>query len=88
MESALYFTASEALANVVKHAEASAVTIAVSETDAAFELAVADDGRGGADAEAGSGLRGLADRVGALGGGLRVESPAGVGTRLTVRIPR
>jgi PAS domain S-box-containing protein len=88
VESALYFTASEALANVVKHAQASTVTIVFAETDEAFELTVADDGRGGADPAAGSGLRGLADRLGALGGGLSVESPAGGGTRLTVRIPR
>ena len=87
IESAAYFVACEALANVVKHAEAGAVAITVVRGEDALSIEVVDNGAGGADARAGTGLRGLADRVEALGGRLRVESPAGVGTRLTAELP-
>jgi signal transduction histidine kinase len=86
VETAAYFVASEALANVVKHASASSVWLrAVREGDE-LVLEVADDGVGGAD-PASSGLRGLRDRVEAAGGRLRVESPPGGGTRIVARIP-
>jgi signal transduction histidine kinase len=82
-----YFVCSEALANVVKHASASRVLISVSEQADRLLVEVADDGVGGAVISGGAGLRGLADRVEALGGTLRVESPLGAGTRLAVQLP-
>jgi signal transduction histidine kinase len=84
---AAYFVAAEALTNVVKHAVADTVELRASREDGELVLSVRDDGVGGAEPGAGSGLRGLADRVGALGGRLRLESPAGAGTTLTVRLP-
>ena len=82
VELAAYFVTSEALANVAKYAQATAATVQ-RHADAATALVVeiADDGVGGADAARGSGLRGLADRVEALGGRLTVVSPPGEGTR-------
>ena len=84
---AVYFTCAESLANVVKHASASRVTIAVREDRGDLVLAIVDDGVGGARPGSGSGLQGLADRVEAIGGRLRVESRPGAGTRLTVIVP-
>jgi signal transduction histidine kinase len=87
VEAAVYFVCSEALTNVAKYAEASRVTIHV-EADRAWVTArVTDDGVGGANESGGSGLRGLADRVEALGGQLQVDSPLGGGTRVTAEIP-
>ena len=77
----------ESLANIAKHARAAAANIAVSRLDGVVLVEVADDGVGGADTERGSGLRGLADRVEALGGKLRVWSPPGGGTRLRAEMP-
>jgi signal transduction histidine kinase len=76
LEAAVYFTCSEALANVAKYAHASAVTIEVTRDDRALRVVVADDGAGGADLARGSGLVGLKDRAEALGGRLTVTSPA------------
>jgi signal transduction histidine kinase len=87
VEVAAYFVASEALANVAKHAQASAVRINVSRGAKGALVEVADDGVGGADDGSGSGLRGLADRVEALGGQLRVTSPHGAGTTISAVIP-
>jgi signal transduction histidine kinase len=87
VEVAAYFVASEALANVAKHAQATSVTINVARTAGGALVEVADDGVGGADDEAGSGLRGLADRVEALGGQLRINSPRGTGTTISAVIP-
>ena len=87
VEAAAYFVISEALANVAKHAGARRVAVRVTRTCSAAVIDVRDDGGGGADPARGSGLRGLADRVGALGGRLRCESPVGRGTRLTAEIP-
>jgi signal transduction histidine kinase len=86
VEAAAYFVASEALTNVVKHAGAGAVSVLVSRADGALRVDVSDDGAGGADAK-GSGLRGLADRIEALGGRFSVESPRGRGTRVLAEIP-
>jgi signal transduction histidine kinase len=87
VEAAAYFVCSEALANVGKYAEASRVVVAIDERDRLLVVAVSDDGKGGASLEKGSGLRGLADRVEALGGHLTVTSPTGQGTRLVAELP-
>lgn len=87
VEAAAYFLCAEALANIGKHARATAVTVAIRRDDAAIDVEVDDDGAGGADPAGGSGLRGLADRVGALDGTFDVQSPDGRGTRLHARIP-
>jgi signal transduction histidine kinase len=87
VEAAAYFVCSEAIANVAKHAPGSAVSVSVAAHGGRALIAVADDGPGGADPARGAGLRGLADRVEALGGTLRVESPPGEGTALTAEIP-
>jgi signal transduction histidine kinase len=82
LELVAYFVCSEALANVVKYADASRAWVSVAASAGELSVVVGDDGVGGADARRGSGLRGLADRVEALGGRLRVESPVGGGTRV------
>ncbi len=86
-EATAYFVASEALTNVAKYASASRAHVEVSQTDGHLRLEVDDDGIGGADPARGSGLRGLIDRVAALDGRLRIESPAGGGTRVEMEIP-
>jgi PAS domain S-box-containing protein len=87
VEAAVYFTIAEALTNVARYAHATEATvrIAVGEQEAVVE--VADDGIGGADGRFGSGLRGLADRLGALDGRLELHSPPGAGTRLRAVVP-
>jgi signal transduction histidine kinase len=87
VELAAYFVASEALANVAKYAQATSVRMRVWHDGRVAGIEVADDGVGGADDAGGSGLRGLADRVEALQGSLRVVSPAGVGTTVTAELP-
>jgi PAS domain S-box-containing protein len=87
VEGAAYYLIAEALTNVTKYARASSVRIRASATDAIVVVEVSDDGVGGADSGAGSGLRGLADRVESLGGSLEVVSPAGVGTTLRAELP-
>ena len=87
VEAAAYFVVSECLANIGKHAEAASATVAVRATDGYLTVEVADDGRGGAALDGGSGMQGLMDRVGALGGTLAVDSPPGQGTRVEARIP-
>jgi signal transduction histidine kinase len=87
VESAGYFVASEALANAAKHSHASEVRLVASQEDGVLVLEIADDGIGGASTSGGSGLRGLADRVEALGGRLTVSSPPGRGTTLRAEIP-
>jgi signal transduction histidine kinase len=82
-----YYVCSESLANVAKYADASRVRVEVVATDAELRVVIGDDGIGGADARRGSGLRGLADRVEALGGRLRVESPQRGGTRVEAVLP-
>jgi signal transduction histidine kinase len=87
VEAAAYFVASEALANVTKHAQASSVTIAVTRRDGWVRLEVADDGIGGADVGGGSGLAGLRDRVEALDGHLEITSRTAAGTTLCAEFP-
>ena len=87
IEAAAYFVCSEALANAGKHAAASRAQIDVEELDGSLIVSVRDDGRGGATLQGGSGLRGLADRVQALGGRLSVTSPTGGGTRVVAELP-
>lgn len=82
-----YYVASEALANVVKHAGAENVAVAVSRIEDRLHLRVHDDGRGGAQARPGSGLAGLVDRVAAAGGRLSVASPAPRGTVIEAVLP-
>jgi signal transduction histidine kinase len=87
IELAIYFVVAEALTNVAKYAQATSASVAVRREPACVVAEIADDGVGGADVAAGSGLRGLADRVGALDGRISVESPAGEGTTLRAEIP-
>jgi PAS domain S-box-containing protein len=87
VEAAAYYLIAEALTNVTKYAQASAARVRVAASDASVVVEVSDDGVGGADTATGSGLRGLSDRVEALGGALEVVSPAGGGTSLRADIP-
>jgi signal transduction histidine kinase len=83
----VYFVASEALTNVAKYACATTVSMRVARTARRAVIEITDDGVGGADANGGSGLRGLADRVEALDGRLVVVSPPGAGTVVTAEVP-
>ena len=87
VEVVAYFLCAEAVANIAKHASASRASIAVTKENDRVRIEVDDDGLGGADPARGTGLRGLTDRVEALGGILEVESPAGGGTHLAAEIP-
>jgi PAS domain S-box-containing protein len=87
VEAAAYYIVAEALTNASKYANASHVRVQVRQVNGAALVEVADDGVGGADEGGGSGLRGLCDRVEALGGTLDVLSPPGAGTTLRARIP-
>jgi signal transduction histidine kinase len=86
-EGAAYFVISEALANVTKYAQASKATVRVRGLADRMTIEVSDDGIGGADPHAGSGLRGLADRLAALDGTITVGSPVGGGTTISAQIP-
>jgi signal transduction histidine kinase len=88
VEVAAYYVASEALANAMKHAQASRVEVSLTVRDGRLLLSVRDDGVGGANPACGSGLAGLADRVEALGGSIHLHSAAGAGTHITVDLPR
>ena len=87
VEATAYFVVAESLANVAKYAQASSAWVAARRVDGTLEVEVHDDGVGGADPRAGSGLRGLDDRVRALDGRLAVHSPAGGGTRVRATVP-
>jgi signal transduction histidine kinase len=87
VEAAAYYLVSEALTNVVRHSRATAVTVRVWSAGARARIEVRDNGMGGAVVGNGSGLRGLADRLEALGGSLEVVSPPGAGTTLIGDIP-
>jgi signal transduction histidine kinase len=86
-EAAAYFVVLEGLTNVLKYADATRATVRVRGEAGTIVVDVEDDGTGGADPSRGSGLRGLEDRVAALGGTLSVQSSPGRGTRVTARIP-
>jgi signal transduction histidine kinase len=87
IEAAAYFVCAESLTNVAKHTEASQVHIGITAESGRLTVVVADDGIGGADPSRSSGLRGLSDRVEALGGSLAVDSPPGGGTRVMAELP-
>jgi signal transduction histidine kinase len=87
VELAAYFIVSESLTNANKYAGAGAIEIRVAHEPRGVLVEIADDGRGGADPTAGTGLCGLVDRVEALGGRLEVDSPAGRGTRVSALLP-
>src|SRR5215217_5437433 len=87
LEAAIYYVAAESLTNAAKYAEPSAARVAMSTTDGAVVVEIHDDGQGGANLGGGSGLRGLADRVEALGGRFEVRSPLGAGTVVRAQLP-
>ncbi|MEV0161542.1 sensor histidine kinase [Nonomuraea fuscirosea] len=87
VESALYFAVAELLANVAKHAGATRATVELGYADRTLSATVTDDGAGGADLSAGSGLSGIGRRMAAFGGRLDIDSPAGGPTRVTVAVP-
>ena len=87
VEAAAYFVCAESLTNVAKHAVASQVQLRITQESGRLMVVIADDGIGGADPWRSSGLRGLADRVEALGGSLAVDSPPGGGTRVVAELP-
>jgi len=86
IEASAYFVVAEALTNVVKHARATRADVTAVIDDGTLRIEVRDDGVGGADPD-GHGLLGLADRVAALGGRLRIDSPSGGGTVLAAELP-
>jgi signal transduction histidine kinase len=88
IELVAYFVCSEALANIAKHAHAKQVRVALVASASDLRVVIADDGVGGADRRHAAGLRGLTDRVEALAGRLRVDSPRGAGTRVEAVLPR
>jgi signal transduction histidine kinase len=87
IEAAAYFVCAESLTNVAKHASASVARIRIAHEPGRLTVVVADDGVGGADPSRSSGLRGLGDRIEALGGSLVVDSPPGGGTRVMAALP-
>jgi len=78
---------SETLTNAAKHAQASAIHVDVEVVGGSLRVRIRDDGVGGADPSAGSGLVGLKDRVETLGGSITIQSPPGVGTSVLVELP-
>ena len=87
VQTTAYFVVAEALTNASKHANSDRIEVRVAVSDGHATVDVHDDGSGGVDPARGSGLRGLADRVSALGGTLEIESPAGAGTTIRARLP-
>jgi signal transduction histidine kinase len=87
IEAAAYFLVSEALTNAAKHAQAETISVDVVRAGDTLVVTVTDDGLGGVDPGQGSGLRGLVDRVDAVGGRLDVSSAPGEGTRVCARLP-
>ena len=87
VEAGVYYLVAESLTNAVKHADASEARVEIATTAEDVAVAIRDDGRGGASMDGGSGLRGLADRIEALGGQLELESPPGGGTVVRATLP-
>ena len=87
VDATAYFVVAEALTNVARHAGATHVRVTVVDEGNRLVLTVEDDGRGGAEPERGTGLRGLTDRLAAVGGGLTISSPPGGGTTLRAEMP-
>jgi signal transduction histidine kinase len=87
VEATAYYIVAEALTNVAKHAGAAQARVSITRDADALRLEISDDGRGGADPSAGSGLLGLRDRAEAAGGTLYVVSPPGSGTVVTASLP-
>jgi len=87
IEATAYYVVAEALANTAKYASASLAVVQISDTDGTLDVEVADDGVGGADLKGGTGLRGLQDRVAAVGGRLTLDSPTRGGTVVRAEIP-
>jgi signal transduction histidine kinase len=87
VESAAYFVVAESLTNVAKHAPEASAEVTIRLEGDTLDVIVADDGPGGADLSAGSGLEGLRRRVAALDGEMEIASPAGEGTRIEVKLP-
>jgi signal transduction histidine kinase len=87
VESTSYFVVAEALTNVAKYSQASHASVNVRRDNGRVLVEVSDDGVGGADPETGTGLRGLVDRVAALGGTVEVDSERGRGTTIRAAIP-
>jgi signal transduction histidine kinase len=87
VEATAYFVVAEALTNTAKHATAGRATVSARQADGHLLIEIVDDGVGGADIASGSGLRGLEDRVAALGGTLQISSPSGAGTTISVELP-
>jgi signal transduction histidine kinase len=87
IEAAAYFVVAEGLTNVIKYANATRARVSLHRHRGWLDVTVSDDGVGGARIDAGSGLRGLSDRLAALEGELTLDSPLGEGTRLAARIP-
>ena len=87
VESTAYFVAAEAVTNAIRHAGASSAQVDVEHRDGVLTVTVSDDGAGGARIEGGSGLRVLSDRVATLDGTVRIDSPAGAGTRVRAELP-
>jgi signal transduction histidine kinase len=86
-EAGAYFVVAESITNAVKHAQASGIEVRLARIPAGLRIEIADDGRGGADPTAGTGLRGLSDRVEALGGSFTVRDRPGGGTVVGVELP-
>ena len=87
VEAAVYYVVAETITNIAKHAHAESATVSVTLAGTTAQVVITDNGIGGADPARGSGLRGLADRIEALDGSLRVESREGRGTRIEAQIP-
>ncbi len=87
VEVAAYYLVAEAVTNANKHANATRVTVQARVLDGVLHVTVSDDGTGGAEQSPGTGLQGMADRIGALGGGFEIDSPPSSGTTVTADIP-
>jgi signal transduction histidine kinase len=87
VEAAVYYVVAETITNIAKHAKATSATVSVTLANKTARVVITDDGIGGADPAGGTGLRGLADRIEALDGDLRVDSPDAGGTRIEAQIP-